>query len=137
MFARTLIGMVFVGLLVGCQPSNNPSGSGGGVTGAGATFPAPLYTTWAKGYQAQTGVAVNYQGIGSGGGIKQILAKTVDFGASDKPLTPDKLDQAGLYQFPTVVGGVTPITNEPGIGPAALRLTGEVLGDIYLGVVTR
>jgi phosphate transport system substrate-binding protein len=135
MFARTLIGLGVAGALVGCQPATNPSGTGAAVTGAGATFPAPLYTRWATAYHAQTGITVNYQGIGSGAGIKQIMAKTVDFGASDKPLTPEALDQAGLYQFPTVVGGVTPIANEPGIGPATLRLTGEVLGDIYLGVV--
>src|SRR5262249_50290774 len=88
-------------------------------------------------YRAKTGITVNYQGIGSGGGIKQITANTVDFGASDKPLTQDKLAAGGLYQFPTVVGGVVPVVNLPGIGPGQLKLSGPVLGDIYLGVVTR
>ena len=120
----------------GCQPSA-PSEGTGGISGAGATFPAPLYARWAADYHAATGVAVNYQGIGSGGGIKQILAGTVDFGASDKPLTPDKLSGGGLYQFPTVVGGVTPVVNIAGVGPGQLKLSGPLLGDIYLGVVTR
>jgi phosphate transport system substrate-binding protein len=120
----------------GCQPSTQPPG-GGAVTGVGATFPAPLYAKWAADYHAASGTAINYQGIGSGGGIKQIQAKTVDFGASDKPLTPDQLSQGGLYQFPTVVGGVTPVVNIPGVGPGQLRLSGAVLGDIYLGAVTR
>jgi phosphate transport system substrate-binding protein len=140
MLARTLVALrllLVVGLAAGCQPSGNPGGSATSVTGAGATFPAPLYTTWAKTYHAQTGAAINYQAIGSGAGIKQITANTVDFGASDKPLKPDQLDQAGLYQFPMVVGGVTPIVNVPGIGPGVLKLSGELLGDIYLGAVTR
>ena len=87
------------------------------LSGAGATFPAPVYAKWAETYKAQTGVGLNYQAIGSGGGIKQITAKTVDFGASDKPLKPEQLNQAGLYQFPTVIGGVVPIMNVPGIQP--------------------
>ena len=77
------------------------------ISGAGATFPAPVYAKWAEAYKAQTGVGLNYQAIGSGGGIKQIKAKTVDFGASDKPLKPEELNAAGLYQFPTVMGGVS------------------------------
>ena len=107
------------------------------ISGAGATFPAPAYAKWAETYKAQTGVGLNYQAIGSGGGIKQIKAKTVDFGASDKPLKPDELAAAGLYQFPTVVGGVVPVMNLPGIKPGQVKLTGALLGDIFLGKVTR
>src|SRR5665213_1170151 len=84
------------------------------ITGAGATFPYPIYAKWAEAYKAKTGNNLNYQSIGSGGGIAQIKAKTVDFGASDKPLSPGELDAAGLTQFPTVIGGVVPVTNVPG-----------------------
>src|SRR5215469_618213 len=94
------------------------------ISGAGATFPAPVYTKWAEAYKAQTGVALNYQAIGSGGGIKQIKAKTVDFGASDKPLHAAELNASGLYQFPTVVGGIVPAVNIPGVAEAKLHLTG-------------
>src|SRR5205085_12510443 len=85
------------------------------ITGAGATFPAPIYGKWAEAYKAKTGIGLNYQSIGSGGGIQQIKNKTVDFGASDKPLSPGELDAAGLTQFPTVIGGVVPVVNLPGI----------------------
>ena len=88
-------------------------------------------------YKASTGTGLNYQAIGSGGGIKQIKAKTVDFGASDKPLKPDELSAAGLYQFPTVVGGVVPVMNLPGIAPGQIKLSGALLGDIFLGKITR
>ena len=107
------------------------------ISGAGATFPYPVYAKWAQTYKGATGTGVNYQSIGSGGGIKQIKAKTVDFGASDKPLKPDELGAAGLYQFPTVVGGVVPVMNLPGIRPGQIKLTGALLGDIYLGKITR
>lgn len=107
------------------------------ISGAGATFPAPIYAKWAEAYKAQTGTGLNYQAIGSGGGIKQIKAKTVDFGASDKPLKPEELSAAGLYQFPTVVGGVVPVMNLPGIRPGQIKLTGALLGDIFLGKVAR
>ena len=107
------------------------------ISGAGATFPAPVYAKWAEAYKAQTGVGLNYQAIGSGGGIKQIKARTVDFGASDKPLKPDELGAAGLYQFPTVVGGVVPVMNLPGIAPGQVKLSGQVLGDIFLGKITK
>ncbi|HEX8988018.1 MAG TPA: phosphate ABC transporter substrate-binding protein PstS [Rhodocyclaceae bacterium] len=107
------------------------------ITGAGASFPAPIYAKWADGYQKATGNRINYQSIGSGGGIKQITAKTVDFGASDMPLTPDVLEKDGLMQFPTVIGGVVPVVNLAGIKPGELRLTGQVLADIYLGKVTK
>lgn len=107
------------------------------LSGAGATFPAPVYAKWAETYKATTGVGLNYQAIGSGGGIKQIKAKTVDFGASDKPLKPEELDAAGLYQFPTVMGGVVPVVNLPGIAPGQIHLTGAVLASIFLGEITK
>ena len=108
--------------------------SAAGISGAGATFPAPVYGKWAEAYKGQTGLLLNYQAIGSGGGIKQIEANTVDFGASDKPLKPDVLAANGLMQFPTVVGGVVPVVNLPGVAPGQLRMTGPVLADIYRGV---
>ncbi len=107
------------------------------VTGAGASFPAPIYAKWASDYNKATGVKVNYQSIGSGGGIKQIDSKTVDFGASDAPLTDEVLKSKGQIQFPTVMGGVVPVINVKGIEPGQLKLTGQVLGDIYLGKVAR
>lgn len=106
------------------------------VTGAGATFPAPVYSKWADSYNKETGVRINYQSIGSGAGIKQIESKTVSFGASDMPLTDEKLAASGLFQFPTVIGGVVPVVNIPGIKPGALKLTGQMIGDIYLGKIT-
>jgi phosphate transport system substrate-binding protein len=106
------------------------------ITGAGATFPYPLYAKWAATYQGATGTKMNYQSIGSGGGIKQITAKTVDFGASDMPLKPDVLEKSGLTQFPTVIGGVVPVVNVPGIKPGQLKFTGPLLADIFLGKVT-
>ena len=107
------------------------------ITGAGATFPNPVYSAWAKDYKAATGNELNYQSIGSGGGIKNIKAKTVDFGASDKPLLPNALNDAGLMQFPTVIGGDVPVVNIPGISSGQLKLTGMLLGDIFLGQVKR
>ena len=107
------------------------------VTGAGASFPAPIYAKWADGYQKATGNRINYQSIGSGGGIKQITAKTVDFGASDMPLKPEVLDKDGLMQFPTVIGGVVPVLNVAGVKPGELKLTGPVLADIYLGKINK
>ena len=107
------------------------------ISGAGATFPAPVYAKWAEAYKAQTGNGLNYQAIGSGGGIKQIKAKTVDFGASDKPLVVDDLNASGLYQFPTVMGGIVPDLNVPGLKPGQLKLTGPILADIFLGKITK
>jgi len=107
------------------------------ITGAGASFPAPVYAKWAEAYEKATGTRMNYQSIGSSGGIRQIQAKTVDFGASDAPLEPEELDKHGLIQFPTVIGGVVPVVNVKGVGPGQLRLTGQVLGDIYLGKISR
>lgn len=103
------------------------------ITGAGATFPAPLYAKWASEYQKATSNKVNYQSIGSSGGIRQIQARTVDFGASDKPLTKEELDKSGLIQFPSIIGGVVPVFNVQGV--TQLKLTGPVLADIYLGKI--
>jgi phosphate transport system substrate-binding protein len=106
-------------------------------TGAGASFPAPLYSKWAADFNKATGAKINYQSVGSGAGIKQIDAKTVDFGASDMPLSDDELKSKGLMQFPTVIGGVIPVINIQGIKPGELKLSGQVLGDIYLGKITK
>ena len=103
------------------------------ITGAGATFPYPIYAKWADAYKKATGVAMNYQSIGSGGGIKQITAKTVDFGASDMPMKGEDLDKAGLIQFPAIIGGVVPVYNIKGVDSGKLKITGEVLANIYLG----
>jgi len=107
------------------------------ISGAGATFPAPVYAKWAETYKAQTGNSLNYQAIGSGGGIKQITAGTVDFGASDKPMKPDDLATNGLVMFPTVVGGVVPVVNLPGIKSGQVKLTGAQVADIYRGVIKK
>jgi phosphate transport system substrate-binding protein len=107
------------------------------VTGAGATFPAPIYAKWADGYNKATGARINYQSVGSGAGLRQIRGKTVDFGASDMPLTDAELEKDGLVQFPTVIGGVVPVVNIKGIAPGQIRMTGQVLGDIYLGKITK
>lgn len=107
------------------------------VTGAGASFPAPLYSKWASDYNKATGVKINYQSVGSGAGLRQIEAKTVDFGASDAPLKDEDLAKKGLMQFPTVIGGVVPVVNIKGIASGQLKLNGQVLGDIYLGKITR
>jgi len=107
------------------------------VTGAGASFPAPVYAKWADAYNKATGVRVNYQSVGSGAGIKQIKSKTVDFGASDAPLKDEELAADGLIQFPMVIGGVVPVVNIAGVAPGKLRLNGQVLGDIYLAKITK
>ena len=107
------------------------------LTGAGATFPYPIYAKWADAYKTQTGIGMNYQSIGSGGGIKQITAKTVDFGASDMPLKPEELEKNGLMQFPTVVCGDVPVINVNGIDAGKLKLDGTTLADIYLGKITK
>jgi len=107
------------------------------VTGAGATFPAPIYAKWADAYYKATGAKINYQSVGSGAGIKQIKSKTVDFGASDMPLKDEDLAKDGMVQFPTVIGGVVPVVNIQGIQPGQIKLTGAVLGDIYLGKITK
>ena len=107
------------------------------ITGAGATFPAPLYAKWASEYNKATGIKINYQSVGSGAGLRQIEAKTVDFGASDQPLRDEELKAKNLVQFPTVIGGVVPVVNIKGINPGQLKLTGQVLGDIYLGKISK
>ena len=107
------------------------------ITGAGSTFAYPIYSKWAEAYKQQTGVGLNYQSIGSGGGIKQIIAKTVDFGASDMPLTVEDLQKNGLQQFPTCIGGAIPAVNLKGVKPGELMLTGSLIADIYLGKVKK
>src|SRR5437763_14423843 len=107
------------------------------LTGAGATFPYPIYAKWAEAYRAKSGVGVNYHSIGSGGGIKQIQNKTVDFGATDMPLKPEELEKYGLLQFPTVIGGDVPVVHLDGVKPGELKLTGAILADIYLGKIVK
>jgi len=107
------------------------------INAAGATFPYPIYSQWANKYNSLTGVKLNYQAIGSGGGIAQIKAKTVDYGASDAPLKPEALKESGLVQWPMVMGGVVMAVNIPGIGPGGIKLNGPVLADIYLGKINK
>lgn len=107
------------------------------ITGAGATFPYPIYAKWADAYKKATGTGMNYQSIGSGGGIKQITAKTVNFGASDMPMKPEDLEKNGLMQFPAIMGGVVPVYNLKGIKAGEIRFTGELLANIYLGKVKK
>src|SRR5690606_29764718 len=107
------------------------------LTGAGATFPYPIYAKWAEMYKAASGNGLNYQSVGSGAGIKQIKARTVDFGASDMPLAINDLNQSGLFQFPAIVGGVVPVVNLQGITPGQVKLSGAVLADIFMGKITK
>jgi phosphate transport system substrate-binding protein len=107
------------------------------ITGAGATFPYPIYAKWADAYKKSTGIGMNYQSIGSGGGIKQITAKTVDFGASDMPMKAEDLQKNGLVQFPAIMGGVVPVVKLAGVQPGQLRFTGALLADIYMGKVSK
>lgn len=107
------------------------------ISGAGATFPYPIYSKWADAYRQQTGVGLNYQSIGSGGGIKQIKAKTVTFGASDMPLKPEDLKEAGLVQFPMIIGGVVPVVNVQGVQPGQMVLSGAIVASIYMGEITK
>src|SRR5437660_8053638 len=107
------------------------------ISGAGATFPYPIYAKWAEAYKAKTGTSVNYQSIGSGGGIAQIKAKTVDFGASDMPLKPEELNKEGLVQFPPVIGGEVMVINLPGIQAGQITLDGATIANIYLGKITK
>src|ERR1022692_1142331 len=113
------------------------SAQAGDISGAGATFPYPIYAKWADAYKTLTGVGLNYQSIGSGGGIKQIKAKTVTFGASDMPLKPDDLKAAGLLQFPMIIGGVVPVVNIKGVQGGQLQLDGATVASIYLGEITK
>jgi phosphate transport system substrate-binding protein len=107
------------------------------ISGAGATFPYPIYAKWAAAYAAKTGIRLNYQSIGSGGGIAQINARTVDFGASDMPLKPEVLEKSGLTQFPPVIGGEVLVVNLPGIKPGQMTLDGPTIANIYLGNITK
>ncbi len=131
---RTLKTVILLGLSLGVAASASAESL---INGAGATFPYPLYSKWAFEYNKISGLKMNYQSIGSGGGIKQIKAKTVDFGASDAPLTAKDLDESGLTQFPMAIGGVVPVVNIEGIAPGALKLTGTALAEIYLGDITK
>ena len=124
-------------LMLGLAASLSIAASAADISGAGATFPYPIYAKWADAYKKQTGVGLNYQSIGSGGGIKQIKAKTVTFGASDMPLKPDDLQAAGLLQFPMVIGGVVPVVNVKGIQGGQLHLDGATVASIYLGDITQ
>ena len=128
-FPRAAAAGLMVAFAVGVQAQD--------VTGAGASFPAPIYAKWADAYNKASGVRINYQSVGSGAGIKQIKGKTVDFGASDMPLKDAELAQDGMIQFPTVIGGVVPVVNVKGIAPGQLKLTGQVLGDIYLTKIAK
>lgn len=121
--------LVSAGLVAGANAAQ--------LTGAGATFPAPMYAKWAEAYKALTGTTMNYQAIGSGGGVKQIMAKTVDFGASDDPVPAADLEKNGLAQFPAIIGGVVPVANIPGIAPGQLKLNNDVLSDIFRAKVTK
>ena len=103
------------------------------MVGAGATFPFPIYAKWAEGYKKATGISLNYQSIGSSGGIRQINARTVDFGATDAPVKGEDLDKMGQVQFPAIIGGTVPIVNLDGFKPGELRITGPVLADVFLG----
>jgi len=135
MLKRSFLGLAGAALLLSTAPLGEAQAAD--ISGAGATFPAPLYAKWAEQYRAKTGHRLNYQPIGSGGGVRQITAGTVDFGATDKPMKPDELAANGLAMFPTVIGGVVPVVNVPGVKSGQLRLTGALLGDIYRGVIKR
>ncbi len=123
-------------LVAGAAAAMAFTASAGDISGAGATFPYPIYAKWADAYKKLTGIGLNYQSIGSGGGIKQIKAKTVTFGASDMPLKPDDLQAAGLMQFPMIIGGVVPVVNIKGIAGGQLRLDGATVAGIYMGDIT-
>src|SRR5262249_56654850 len=130
--------MDFQATLLAAVSSPSAVARGGtAINGAGATFPYPIYARWAADYKEKSGVKLNYQAIGSGGGIAQIKAKTVDFGASDEPLSDEELDKAGLVQFPTVIGGVVVVANVEGVQNFQLKLSPEVLADIFLGKITK
>ncbi len=126
-----------VATLTACLLAGSAPALAQDVTGAGATFPAPVYAKWADSYNKATGVRINYQSVGSGAGIKQIRSKTVDFGASDAPLSDADLAKDGMVQFPTVIGGIVPVINVKGVTAGQLKLTGAVLADIFLAKVTR
>lgn len=128
-FSKLTVGLTFSALALSAHAVN--------ITGAGASFPYPVYAKWAAAYHKETGKQVNYQSIGSGGGQQQIIAKTVDFGASDDPMKGDALAKDNLLQFPAIIGGTVPVVNIDGIEPGQLKLSGLVLGDIYLGKIKK
>src|SRR5271154_96743 len=130
MFLRSFLSAALVASSVGCAWA-------GDISGAGATFPFPIYAKWADAYKKATGNGLNYQSIGSGGGIKQIEAKTVTFGATDMPLKGDQLAKDGLVQWPMVMGAIVPVVNLEGIKPGEVVFDGQTLGDIYLGKITK
>jgi phosphate transport system substrate-binding protein len=130
---KNLKRLAMLGIAVSCSLAASASD----ISGAGATFPYPIYAKWADAYKKLTGVGLNYQSIGSGGGIKQIKAKTVTFGASDMPLKPDDLKASGLIQFPMIIGGVVPVVNIKGVLPGQLHLDGHIVASIYLGDITQ
>lgn len=127
----------FIATLLLCMAFTAVAYAGALINGAGATFPYPLYSKWTYEYAKSSGMKMNYQSIGSGGGIKQIKAKTVDFGASDAPLDAKDLDESGLIQFPMAIGGVVPVVNLKGVKPGQMKLTPDMLADIYLGKITK
>ncbi len=127
--SRTAIALAFAGLSLAAHAQQ--------ITGAGGTFPAPVYAKWGEAAKSATGIELNYQAIGSGGGQNQITNRTVDFGASDAPMAPEKLESAHLLQFPTVMGAVVPIVNIPGVTEDELKLTGELVADIYAGKIVK
>ena len=131
------INPLFIGVVVAVGSALTGVAFAQDVTGAGASFPAPVYAKWADSYNKATGARINYQSVGSGAGLRQIRGKTVDFGASDAPLTDAELAKDGLVQFPTVIGGVVPVVNIKGITPGQMKMTGAVLGDIFLGKITK
>jgi phosphate transport system substrate-binding protein len=124
-------------VVLGVAASLSMAAAAADISGAGATFPYPIYAKWADAYKTLTGIGLNYQSIGSGGGIKQIKAKTVTFGASDMPLKPDDLKASGLLQFPVIIGGVVPVVNIKGVTPGQLHLDGAVIARIYMGEITQ
>jgi phosphate transport system substrate-binding protein len=127
---RMALAAVAAGALIG-------SAAAADISGAGATFPYPIYAKWADAYKKATGIGLNYQSIGSGGGIKQIKAKTVTFGASDMPLKPEDVQSAGLVQWPMIIGGAVPVVNVPGLAPGAMVLDGPTVAAIYMGEITK
>ena len=138
---KALLLLPFAATLTACgsnQSGNNAAAGGAGgtqITGAGSTFVYPVLSAWASDYSKQNGVKINYQSIGSGGGISQVEAATVDFGATDQPLAPDELAKNNLAQFPVVIGGIVPVVNIAGMDAGKLKLTGPILADIYMGKV--
>ncbi len=132
----TIVGLVGA-LVIGAVSFGASIAKADDISGAGATFPYPIYSKWASAYKDKTGIGLNYQSIGSGGGIKQISNKTVTFGASDMPLKPEKLNEIGLIQWPMIIGGVIPVANIPGVKPGELTMDGATLADIYMGKIKK